>query len=67
MRKKADIIVELQDLKAQRKQLIEERENMHGIGLQNDVGYTHYDVLGDFIDDIESIIEDLEKELGGMA
>ncbi len=66
MRKKADIIVELQDLKAQREQLIKERENMHSIGLQNNVGYTHYDVLGDFIDDVESMIEDLEKELGGM-
>lgn len=63
MTKKTELLIQLRDLKAQREQHIKDMDNMKTVGLSNDQGYTQYDVMGDYLDDIESMISDIEKQL----
>ena len=40
---------------------IKAMENMDGVGLSNNQGYTQYDVMGDYLDYIEEQIQELKE------
>ena len=54
---------QLKEWKQRRKDCLESIDNLQGVGLTNDFGYTTYDVLSDELDMIEENISELEQRI----